>query len=132
MDKIEEILGAYKRLPAPDQYKVAENILNMEEESKSGFDTNNMRSDLEEVCHNRETCNYCPIKDEFGIVDCDFEEMADKKIVEIYDKILECNRVEKKFYRLNLLDEANMHFLSMRQAKKKLLKLSNDTRIFQK
>ena len=53
MDKIEEILEAYKRLPAPDQYKVAENILNMEEESKSGFDTNNMRSDLEEVCHNR-------------------------------------------------------------------------------
>ena len=110
MDKIEEILEAYKRLPAPDQYKVAENILNMEEESKSGFDTNNMRSDLEEVCHNRETCNYCPIKDEFGIVDCDFEEMADKKIVEIYDKILEGNRVEKKFYRLNLLDEANMYF----------------------
>ena len=56
MDKVEEILEAYKRLSAPDQYKVAENILNMEEESKSGFDTNNMRSDLEEVCHNRETC----------------------------------------------------------------------------
>ena len=91
MDKVEEILEAYKRLPAPDQYKVAENILNMEEESKSGFDTNNMRSDLEEVCHNRETCNYCPIKDEFGIVDCDFEE-----IVEIYDKIFGCNRMIRK------------------------------------
>lgn len=47
MDKVEEILEAYKRLLAPDQYKVAENILNMEEESKNGFDTNNMRSDLE-------------------------------------------------------------------------------------
>lgn len=34
MDKVEEILEAYKRLSAPDQYKVAENILNMEEESK--------------------------------------------------------------------------------------------------
>ena len=35
MDKVEEILEAYKRLLAPDQYKVAENILNMEEESKN-------------------------------------------------------------------------------------------------
>lgn len=96
MDKVEEILEAYKRLLAPDQYKVAENILNMEEESKNGFDTNNMCSDLEEVCHNRETCNYCPIKDEFGIVDCDFEEMTDKKIVEIYDKIFGCNRMTRK------------------------------------
>ena len=34
MDKVEEILEAYKRLLAPDQYKVAENILNMEEEVK--------------------------------------------------------------------------------------------------
>ena len=83
MDKIEEILEAYKRLPAPDQYKVAEKILNIEDESTNGFDTQNMRLELNEVCHNRETCNYCPIKDEFGIVDCDFEEMTDKKIVEM-------------------------------------------------
>ena len=98
MDKVEEILEAYKRLPAPDQYKVAENVFNMEEESKNGFDTNNMRSDLEEVCHNRETCDFCPVKDKFGMVDCDFDEMKDERIIEIYDKILGCNRVEKKFY----------------------------------
>ena len=96
MDKIEEILEAYKRLPAPDQYKVAENILNIEDESTNGFDTQNMRLELNEVCHNRETCNYCPIKDEFGMVDCDFEEMTDKKIVEIYDKIFGCNRLTRK------------------------------------
>lgn len=33
MDKVEEILETYKRLPAPDQYKVAEKILNIEDES---------------------------------------------------------------------------------------------------
>lgn len=132
MDKIEEILEAYKRLPAPDQYKVAENILNIEEESKNGFDTNNMRSDLEEVCHNRETCNYCPIKDEFGIVDCDFEEMTDKKIVEIYDKIFGCNRVEKKFYRLNLLDEANMHFFVNATSKKEAFEIIKRYKNFSK
>ena len=42
MDKVEEILEAYKRLPAPDQYKVAENILNIEDESTNGFDTQNI------------------------------------------------------------------------------------------
>lgn len=132
MDKVEEILEAYKRLPAPDQYKVAEYIFNMEEKSKNGFDTNNMRSDLEEVCHNRETCDFCPVKDKFGMVDCDFEETADKKIVEIYDKILGCNRVEKKFYRLNLWDKANMHFFVNAASKKEAFEIIKRHRNFSK
>lgn len=132
MDKVEEILEAYKRLPASDQYKVAENIFNMEEKSKNGFDTNNMRSDLEEVCHNRETCDFCPVKDKFGMVDCDFEETADKKIVEIYDKILGCNRVEKKFYRLNLWDKANMHFFVNAASKKEAFEIIKRHRNFSK
>lgn len=53
MDKVEEILQAYKRLPASDQHKVAEKILNIEDESTNGFDTQNMRSELNEVCRNR-------------------------------------------------------------------------------
>lgn len=132
MDKVEEILEAYKRLPASDQYKVAENILNMEEESKSGFDTNNMRSDLEEVCHNRETCNYCPVKDKFGMVDCDFDEMKDERIIEIYDKILGCNRVEKKFYRLNLWDKANMYFFVNATSKKEAFEIIKRYKNFSK
>lgn len=132
MDKVEEILETYKRLPAPDQYKVAEKILNIEDESTNGFDTQNMRLELNEVCHNRETCNYCPIKDEFGIVDCDFEEMTDKKIVEIYDKILGCNRVEKKFYRLNLWDKANMYFFVNATSKKEAFEIIKRHRNFLK
>lgn len=88
MNAVEEILEAYKRLSALDQYKVAEKILNIENESKNEFDAKNMRSELKEVCHNRESCNYCPVKDKFGMVDCDFEEMTDKRIIEIYNQIL--------------------------------------------
>ena len=132
MNTVEEILEAYKKLSTIDKYKVAKRILNIENESKNGFDTKNMRSDLEEVCHNRETCNYCPIKDEFGIVDCDFEEMTDKKIVEIYDKIFGCNRVEKKFYRLNLWDKANMHFFVNAASKKEAFEIIKRHRNFSK
>lgn len=132
MDKIEEILEAYKRLPAPDQYKVAENILNIEDESTNGFDTQNMRLELNEVCHNRESCNYCPVKDKFGMVDCDFDEMKDERIIEIYDKILGCNRVEKKFYRLNLWDEANMHFFVNATSKKEAFEIIKRYKNFSK
>lgn len=132
MNEVEEILQAYKRLPTPDQYKIAKNILNKEEESKNGFDTNNMRSDLEEVCHNRETCDFCPVKDKFGMVDCDFDKMKDKRIIEIYDKILGCNRVEKKFYRLNLWDKANMHFFVNAASKKEAFEIIKRHRNFSK
>ena len=132
MDKVEEILEAYKRLPAPDQYKVAENILNMEEESTNGFDTQNMRLELNEVCHNRESCNYCPVKDKFGMVDCDFDEMKDERIIEIYDKILGCNRVEKKFYRLNLWDKANMYFFVNATSKKEAFEIIKRYKNFSK
>lgn len=64
--------------------------------------------------------------------DCDFEEMADKKIVEIYDKILEGNRVEKKFYRLNLLDEANMYFFVNATSKKEAFEIIKRHRNFSK
>lgn len=132
MDKVEEILQAYKRLPAPDQYKVAEKILNVENKSTSDFDTKNMRSELQEVCHNRESCNYCPVKDKFGTIDCDFDEMKDERIIEIYDKILGCNRVEKKFYRLNLWDKANMHFFVNATSKKEAFEIIKQHRDFSK
>lgn len=132
MDKVEEILEAYKRLPAPDQYKVAEKILNVENKSTSDFDTKKMRSELQEVCHNRESCNYCPVKDKFGMVDCDFDEMKDEGIIEIYDKILGCNRVEKKFYRLNLWDKANMYFFVNATSKKEAFEIIKRHRNFSK
>ena len=132
MDKVEEILQAYKRLPASDQHKVAEKILNIEDESTNGFDTQNMRSELNEVCRNRESCNYCPVMDEFGTIDCDFDEMKAERIIEIYDKILGCNRVEEKFYRLNLWDKANMHFFVNATSKKEAFEIIKRYKNFSK
>ena len=69
MNTVEEILETYKKLSTIDKYKVAKRILNIENESKNGFDTKNMRSELKEVCHNQCCCNFCPIKEKYGTID---------------------------------------------------------------
>ena len=58
--------------------------------------------------------------------------MTDKKIVEIYDKILGCNRVEKKFYRLNLWDKANMYFFVNATGKKEAFEIIKRYKNFSK
>lgn len=108
MNTVEEILEAYKKLSTIDKYKVAKRILNIENESKNGFDTKNMRSELKEVCHNQCCCNFCPIKEKYGTMDCDFNEMPDQYIIEIYADILKSKEPKdsnSKIYRLDIWND---------------------------